>query len=111
MVRLISGLQARLFEVQVALDAVHGLVADYALVAQAASTHGAEAGVQGAEARLARTTPSSHGGLPMLATNRHPACASPLPWPAGVSEAPQCPIPRSSPRPDTRSPRTPAGSL
>ena len=38
----------------------------------AASTHGAEAGVQGAEARLARTTPSSHGGLPMLATN-HPA--------------------------------------
>jgi hypothetical protein len=35
----------------------------------AASTHGAEAGVQGAEARLPRTTPSSHGGLPMLAIN------------------------------------------
>ena len=38
----------------------------------AASTHGPEAGVQGAEARLVRTTPSSHGGLPMFATN-HPA--------------------------------------
>jgi hypothetical protein len=36
----------------------------------AASTHGAEAGVRGAQARLARTTPSSHGGLPMFATNR-----------------------------------------
>jgi hypothetical protein len=33
----------------------------------AASTHGAEAGMQGAEVRLARTMPSSHGGLPMLA--------------------------------------------
>src|SRR5918998_3393528 len=34
MVHLISGLQTRLFEVEVALDAVHGLVADYALVTQ-----------------------------------------------------------------------------
>ena len=34
MVRPISGPQARLFEVQVALDAVHSLVADHALVAQ-----------------------------------------------------------------------------
>jgi hypothetical protein len=34
MVHLISGPQARLFEVQVALDAVHSLVADHALVAQ-----------------------------------------------------------------------------
>ena len=33
----------------------------------AASPHGAEAGVQGAEVRLVRTTPSSHGGLPMFA--------------------------------------------
>jgi hypothetical protein len=33
----------------------------------AARTRGDEAGVQGAEARLARITPSSHGGLPMLA--------------------------------------------
>jgi hypothetical protein len=33
MVHLISGLQARLFEVEVAFDAVRGLVADYALVA------------------------------------------------------------------------------
>jgi hypothetical protein len=33
MVHLISGLQARLFEVEVAFDSVHGLVADYALVA------------------------------------------------------------------------------
>jgi hypothetical protein len=38
----------------------------------AASTHGAEAGAQGAEARVVRTTPSSHGGLPMLAIN-HPS--------------------------------------
>src|SRR5215217_3980825 len=34
MVNLISGPQARLFEVQVALDAVHSLVADFALIAQ-----------------------------------------------------------------------------
>jgi len=33
----------------------------------AVSTHGAEAGAQGAEVPLARPTPSSHGGLPMLA--------------------------------------------
>ncbi len=33
-VRLMSGFQARLFEVEVVLDAVHGLVADHALVAQ-----------------------------------------------------------------------------
>ena len=33
----------------------------------AASTHGAEAGEQGAEARLVRTTPSAHGGLAMFA--------------------------------------------
>src|ERR671926_125176 len=32
--RLISDLQARLFEVEVALDAVHRLVAEHALVAQ-----------------------------------------------------------------------------
>ena len=93
MVHLISGPQARLFEVQVALDAVHGLVADHALVAQfeqgpalRSQQLPQEALVGGgafldpifvateadAEARLARTTPSSHGGLPMLATN-HPA--------------------------------------
>jgi hypothetical protein len=35
----------------------------------AAKIHGAAARVQGAKARLARTTPSSHGGLPMLAIN------------------------------------------
>ncbi len=34
MVRRISSFQARLFEVEVALDAVHGLVADHALIAQ-----------------------------------------------------------------------------
>ncbi len=34
MVHLISGLQARLFEVEVAFDTVHSLVADYALIAQ-----------------------------------------------------------------------------
>jgi hypothetical protein len=32
MVHLISGLHARLFEVEVALDTVHGLVADHALI-------------------------------------------------------------------------------
>jgi hypothetical protein len=35
----------------------------------AAKTHGAEAGAQGAEARLVSTTPASHGGLPMFAIN------------------------------------------
>jgi hypothetical protein len=30
----ISGFQTRLFEVQVALDAVHGPVADHAIIAQ-----------------------------------------------------------------------------
>jgi hypothetical protein len=69
----------------------------------AVSTHGAEVGIQGAEARLVRTTPSSHGGLPMFAIN-YPSWASRLPWSAGVSEAPQCPIPRSSPRLGSRSP-------
>jgi hypothetical protein len=34
MVRRISSFQARLFEVEVALDAVHSLVADHALAAQ-----------------------------------------------------------------------------
>jgi hypothetical protein len=33
----------------------------------AAKTHGTEARVQGAKARLVRITPSSHGGLPMFA--------------------------------------------
>jgi hypothetical protein len=35
----------------------------------AAKTHGAAARVQGAEARLVRITPSSHGGFPMFAIN------------------------------------------
>src|SRR5829696_4858900 len=34
MIHLISGFQTRLFEVEVALDAVHSLVADHALIAQ-----------------------------------------------------------------------------
>lgn len=33
-VRLTSGFQARLFEVEVSLDAVHDLIADHALVSQ-----------------------------------------------------------------------------
>ena len=34
LVCLMSGFQARLFEVEIVLDAMHGLVADHALVAQ-----------------------------------------------------------------------------
>jgi hypothetical protein len=65
--------------------------------------HGREGDVQGAEARLVLTTPSSHGGLPMFAII-YPSWASSLLWPAGVSETPQYPILRSSLRLGTRSP-------
>jgi hypothetical protein len=56
-------------------------IADPIIVA--ARTHGPEDGVHGAEARVVRTTPSSHGGLPMLATT-YPSRASPFLCPGDV---------------------------